>query len=98
LAVLEGAVAVAVSLWVVAWFRRRWDRPGRLVQRAGRGSYGAYVLHPPVLVVLSLLARPLTVAPEAKFLLVATTGVVATFAVGVGLTHRWAMARLAKPR
>jgi len=71
----------------VAWFRRRWDRRGRLVQRAGRGSYGAYVLHPPVLVVLSLLARPLAVAPEAKFLLVAVTGVVAAFAVGVGLTR-----------
>jgi glucans biosynthesis protein C len=98
LAVLEGAVAVALSLWVVAWFRRRWDRRGRLVQRAGRGSYDAYVLHPPVLVVLSLLARPLPVAPEAKFLLVAMTGVVAAFAVGVGLTRLWAMAGLAKPR
>jgi glucan biosynthesis protein C len=92
LAVLEGSVAVALSLWVVAWFRRRWDRHGRLVQRVGRGSYGAYVLHPPVLVVLSLLARPLAVAPEAKFLLVAMTGVVGAFAVGVGLTLLWAMA------
>jgi hypothetical protein len=27
-AVLEGSVAVALSLWVVAWFRRRWDRQG----------------------------------------------------------------------
>jgi len=40
-----------------------------------------------VLVALSLLARPLAVAPEAKFLLVAVTGVVAAFAVGVGLTR-----------
>ena len=94
LAVVEGAVAVALSVWVVAWFRRRWDHQGPLVQRAGWGSYGAYVLHPPVLVVLSLLARPLAVAPEAKFALVATTGVVAAFAVGIGLTHLWAAARL----
>jgi hypothetical protein len=56
------------------------------------------VLHPPVLVMLSLLARPLPVAPEAKFLLVAPTGVVAAFAVGVGLTRLWAMACLAMPR
>ena len=41
LAVLEGAVAVALSLWVVTGFRRRWDHQGPLVQRAGRGSYGA---------------------------------------------------------
>jgi peptidoglycan/LPS O-acetylase OafA/YrhL len=78
----------------VAWFRRRWDHQGPLVQRAGRGSYGAYVLHPPVLVALSLLARPLAVAPEAKFLLVATTGVVAAFAVGIGLTHLRVVTRL----
>jgi hypothetical protein len=78
---------VALSLWVVAWFRRRWDRHGRLVQCAGRGSDGAYVLHPPVLVALSLLARPLPVVPEAKFVLVAMTGVVAAFAVGVRLTR-----------
>jgi glucan biosynthesis protein C len=93
-AVLEGSAAVALSLWVLAWFRRRWDHQGPLVQRAGRGSYGAYVLHPPVLVVLSLLARPLAVAPEAKFVLVATTGVVAAFAVGVGLTRLRVAARL----
>jgi glucan biosynthesis protein C len=98
MAVLEGAVAVTLSLWVVAWFRRRSDHPGSPVRRAGRGSYGAYVLHPPVLVMLSLLARPLPVAPEAKFLLVAPTGVVAAFAVGVGLTRLWAMACLAMPR
>jgi peptidoglycan/LPS O-acetylase OafA/YrhL len=94
LAVLEGAGAVALSLWVVAWFRRRWDRRGSLVQRAGRGSYGAYVLHPPVLVALSLLARPLAVAPEAKFVLVAGTGVVVAFAVGIGLTHLRVVTRL----
>jgi glucans biosynthesis protein C len=94
LAVLEGSVAVALSLWMVAWFRRRWDHQGPLVQRAGRGSYGAYVLHPPVLVALSLLARPLAVAPEAKFVLVATTGVVAAFAVGVGLTRLRVAGRL----
>lgn len=93
-AVLEGLGAVGLSLWLVAWFRRRWDRQGRLVQRAGRGSYGAYVLHPPVLVVLSMLARPLPVAPEAKFVLVAVGGVVAAFAVGVGLTRLRAGARI----
>jgi hypothetical protein len=87
LAALEGSTGVALSLWVVAWFLRRWDHPGRLVQRSGRGSYGAYVLYPPALVVLSSLARPLAVAPEAKFVLVGSVGVVAAFAVGVGLTR-----------
>ena len=93
-AILEGLGAVALSLWLLVWFRRRWDRPGQLVQRAGRGSYAAYVLHPPVLVMLSLLVRPLPVPPEAKFLLVAAGGVVAAFAVGVGLTRLRAGTRI----
>ena len=67
LALLEGLVAVGLSLWVVAWFRRRWDRRGALVRRVGRGSYAAYVLHPPVLVVASMATRPLPLAPEGKF-------------------------------
>jgi hypothetical protein len=54
---------------------------------------GRVRLHPPVLVVLSLLARPLAVAPEAKFMLVAMTGVVGAFAVGVGLTRLRVMTR-----
>jgi peptidoglycan/LPS O-acetylase OafA/YrhL len=93
-AVLEGVGAVALSLWLVAWFRRRWDRPGPLAQRAGRGSYAAYVLHPPVLVLLSLLARPLPVTPEGKFVLVAATGVAGAFAVGIGLTRLPIVSRL----
>jgi peptidoglycan/LPS O-acetylase OafA/YrhL len=73
---------------------RRWDRRGRLVQRAGRGSYAAYVLHPPVLVVLSLLTRPLPVAPGAKFVLIAVSGVAAAFAAGVGPMRLPMVARL----
>ena len=97
-AVLEGLGAVALSLLVVVWFRRRWDRRGRLVRRGGRGSYAAYVLHPPVLVVLSMLARPLPVAPEAKFVLVAVSGVAAAFTVGVSLTRLPMIARLLQSR
>ncbi|HSO56491.1 MAG TPA: acyltransferase family protein, partial [Actinomycetes bacterium] len=53
-AVLEGPAAVGFSLWALAWFRRRWDRQGPLTRWAGRASYAAYVLHPPVLVLISL--------------------------------------------
>jgi peptidoglycan/LPS O-acetylase OafA/YrhL len=91
--VLEGIVAVAVSLWLVAWFRRRWSQQGRLAERAGRGAYAAYLLHPPVLVLVSFAARPLPLPPEAKFLLVAAVGVVAVFAVGWAVTRSALVAR-----
>jgi glucans biosynthesis protein C len=45
------------------------------------------VLHPPVLVALSLLARPFPVVPELKLLLVAALGVPACFTIGCALTR-----------
>jgi glucan biosynthesis protein C len=91
--ILEGAVAVALSLWLVAWFGRRWTRQGQLAKRAGRGAYAAYLLHPPVLVLLSLAAWPLPLPPEAKFVLVAAAGVVAAFTVGWAVTRSALLAR-----
>jgi glucan biosynthesis protein C len=98
LALLEGLVAVGLSLWVVAWFRRRWDRRGALVRRVGRGSYAAYVLHPPVLVLASMATRPLPLAPEGKFVLVAAVGVAASFTLGAALTWRRVVVHVERPR
>ena len=90
---LEGIVAVTLSLWLVAWFGRRWTRQGRLARRASRGAYAAYLLHPLVLVLASLAARPLPLPPEAKFLLVAPAGVAAAFTAGWAVTRSAFIAR-----
>ncbi len=84
---IAGVVGVAVSLWVAAWFRRRWNHAGPTMRRAGRGSYAAYVIHPVVLVLISLACLELPVAPEVKALIVVAIGVPATFALGYGLTR-----------
>jgi fucose 4-O-acetylase-like acetyltransferase len=86
-AAVAGVVGVAVSLWVASWFRRRWNHAGTTMQRAGRGSYAAYVIHPVVLVLISLACLELPVAPEVKALIVVAIGVPATFALGYGLTR-----------
>ena len=91
--VLEGMVAVSFSLWLVAWFGRRWTRQGPLARGAGRGAYAAYLLHPLVLVLMSLAARPLPLPPEVKFLLVAPAGVAAVFTVGWAVTRSAFVAR-----
>jgi peptidoglycan/LPS O-acetylase OafA/YrhL len=97
-AVLEGPAAVGFSLWALAWFRRRWDRLGSLTRWAGQGSYAAYVLHPPVLVLASMAARPLPLVPEVKFVLVAAAGVVASFALGAAVARMAPPARRGGPR
>jgi glucans biosynthesis protein C len=86
-ALFEAITAIAVSLWVIDHARRWWPRQGPWLGWASRGAYGAYVLHPLVLVSLSWAARPLPWPPEGKFLLVAAGGVVVSFAVGWTVTR-----------
>jgi glucans biosynthesis protein C len=87
-AVLDGATAVVLAIWVVGWFQTRWNAlPGQAIAAAGRASYPAYVLHPLVLVGLSIAARGLPWPPEVKFLIVAAVGIPASFAVGDLMTR-----------
>lgn len=85
-AFLDGAVAVSLSLWVVAWARRRLRGGGPLLTRARRGSYATYVIHPLVLTSVMVLLAPATLPPELKFALVSVSGVAACFALGYALT------------
>jgi peptidoglycan/LPS O-acetylase OafA/YrhL len=82
-AVLDGAIAVALAVWTVGWFQTRWNAPpGPITATAGRASYAAYVLHPLILIGLSIAARGLPWPPEIKFLIVAAVGILASFAIG----------------
>jgi glucans biosynthesis protein C len=94
LAIIEAVTAIAVSVWVVDHVGRWWPRQGPVLGRAGRGAYGAYVLHPLVLVLLSWAARLLPWPPEAKFVLVGVVGVAASFALGWTVTRSHLVARL----
>jgi Acyltransferase family len=88
LPVVEGVLAVAMSLWTLEWFRRRWDRSGPLARALARGSFAAYIVHPPVVVLLSVGLASVAVAVELKFLTVFAVGAAASFALGWLLT-RW---------
>lgn len=85
LALLDGAIAVCGTLWLVAWLRDRWSSRGTLFAMAGRASYAAYFIHPLVLTMLSVLLAPIVLAPELKFVVVAPLAVPAIFAVGYAL-------------
>jgi glucans biosynthesis protein C len=80
---IEAMITVGMSLWAVDWFRRRWNRAGPLVQALGRGSFGAYLVHAPITVVLAVALRGVGVPAEVKFLTVFALTVVASFGLGV---------------
>lgn len=86
-ALLDGVVAVSLSLWFICWVRRRWPGHGSLLGKAARGSYATYLIHPLVLTTIMVLLAPVALAPEIKFVLVAVAGVAACYLAGYALTR-----------
>ena len=86
---IEGSLAVSASVWFAGWFQRRWLREGAFARALSRGSYGAYVLHPAVIVLLAISVRWLEVPVELKLVAVGALGIAVSFAVA------WALTRIA---
>jgi Acyltransferase family len=85
--VLYGIISVACTVWLTALIRARWPGGGPLRTRAGRASYAAYVLHPPVLTAIMVAFASLALAPELTFLAVAVVAVPACFLAGYAATR-----------
>ena len=79
-ALLEGVLATCLCLWAVSHFRRqeaRYDRP--LVRRMAPSAYGAFVVHPPILVGLAYALAPLPLPVMLKFVLLLLGGAAGSF-------------------
>ena len=79
---IEATLALGMSLWMVDWFRRRWNHSGPLVQGLGQSSFGAYLVHAPVCVALAIALQAVAVPAEVKFLTVFALSAVASFGLG----------------
>ena len=75
----EAVLATCVSLWAVQHFRRRCNALGSLAQRMAPAAYGAFIIHPPVLVGLALAAQPIPLPAELKFTAVLAAAIAASF-------------------
>ncbi len=78
-AMLEGVLVVAMSLWLIDLFQRRFDHQGRLGAWMSRAAYAAFVLHQVVLVGLVLVSRQVPWPPEVEYLTVVVLGVTLSF-------------------
>lgn len=78
----EGLMCVAMSLTVLALFRRRFNHQGALARQMATDSYAVYVLHPLVIVPLAVLLYDLRLPLEPKFLVAAPIGVALSFLFG----------------
>jgi hypothetical protein len=76
---IEGALAVAGTMWLLGYFRRHLNSMFPFGKQLIRSYYGAYVIQAPVVLGLALALRGLNMATELKFLVVAPLGIVAAF-------------------
>ncbi len=65
----ESFVAVAMSIGLIAVFREKFNRQGKLARTLSDNSFAVYMFHPVVLVPVALLMSPLAIYPIAKWLL-----------------------------
>jgi glucans biosynthesis protein C len=75
----EGVLATCVSLWAIAYFRRHHNRLRPLARRMAPAAYGAFIVHPLVIVCLALAIQAGPVPAELKFACVLTGGVAGSF-------------------
>jgi glucans biosynthesis protein C len=78
---VEGALAATLPLFLIGWFRVHCSRQGRLLRRMTPSAYGAFVIHPPVVVGLALALHRVAIPAELKFALALVAAVGGSFAI-----------------
>jgi len=82
IAALEGVLIVAMPLWLIDLFSRRYNRQGPLMREMSRAAYAAFIFHQVVLVGAVLSTRLTALPPEIEFLVACLLGVAGSFALG----------------
>lgn len=82
LSTIEATLVVAGSMWLLGFAQRRFSRTGPVVTGAARGSFAAFVIQGPVLILLAIAMRPLPLPAEVKGPLLAALAIVVCFGLG----------------
>lgn len=75
----ESFTGVCMSIGLVGFLRTAWNTQGPFTKSLSDSAFAVYVFHPPILVGLSLLLRPVALPPLAKFLLLTAVALPACF-------------------
>jgi glucans biosynthesis protein C len=77
----ETVIAVGLSVGLIIAFRELFDHSNRLLKRMAAASFGAYILHPAIVVALQAVMTDVLLVAFSKFTVVSLLGTVAAFAV-----------------
>ena len=79
-AVWEQVTGVAIIIALLVLFRKHLNHQGKLAQAASASAYTAYVIHGPVIILVALAIRHITLYPLLKFVLAVLISVPLCFA------------------
>lgn len=85
MALWEQALGVLLTVGLIVLFRERLNHQGTLAKEASASSYAAYVIHAPVLIVLTLAVRDIQLYPLLKFALAALVTIPLCFTLAAGI-------------
>lgn len=77
----EPFVAWGIIAWLLVLFRDRFNAPRKVWQRWGEQAYGAFIVHAPILVALSIALAGWAAPPLLKFVVVGASAIAVSFAV-----------------
>ncbi len=94
LALAEGVLATCISLWAIGYFRRHHNRLRPLARSMAPAAYGAFFVHPPVVVGLAFALHPLPLPAELKFIAVFVAAVSGSFVLAALANRTGSIARI----
>jgi glucans biosynthesis protein C len=77
----EGFTCLAMTIIVLAWFRKRFDHQGWLAAKMADATFTAYIIHPAIIVPLALLLSGIVMDLDLKFLIVVPIALILTYVV-----------------
>jgi surface polysaccharide O-acyltransferase-like enzyme len=80
-AIWEQVAGVAIIIALLVLFRKHLNHQGRLAQAASASAYTAYIIHGPVIILVALAIRNITLYPLLKFALAVLISVPLCFAL-----------------
>jgi glucans biosynthesis protein C len=75
----ESFFCISFSIGMLVMFRERFSSQGPVARFLSENAFAVYVLHPPIIILLSLGIRDVTAAPLLKFAAVSVIGVPACY-------------------
>jgi peptidoglycan/LPS O-acetylase OafA/YrhL len=84
-ALLEQFLCLGIIIALLVTFRNRYDRQGELAREMSASSYAVYIIHTPVLVLVTLAMRGWSAFPMFKFALASLLTVLVCFPLAAGL-------------